>query len=173
MNTPSRLLALAVASLFATAASAQYAPPPPPPPPPPPAQQGAIPPPPPPPPAAPVSPTAPAEQQALPAPPPPGAADQAGTLTQPMSAPTTTPGLTEQRSVQFQNAQGATVTVNYGMPEPTNYGPKPPFSQLDANHDGRISQSEAQAYLPLYNDWLHVAPHASSISKAQYDGWND
>lgn len=177
MNTPSRLLALAVASLFATAASAQYAPPPPPPPPP--AQQGAIPPPPPPPPAAPVAPTAPAEQQSLPAPPPqpppppPDAADQAGASAQPMPVPTATPGMTEQRSVQFQNAQGATVTVNYGMPEPTNYGPKPPFSQLDANHDGRISQSEAQAYLPLYNDWLHVAPHASSISKAQYDGWND
>lgn len=173
MNTPSRLLALAVASLFATAASAQYAPPPPPPPPP--AQQGAIPPPPPPPPAAPVAPT---EQQSLPAPPPPpppppGAVDQANVPAQPMAAPSATPGMTQEHSVQFQNPQGATVTVNYGMPEPTNYGPKPPFSQLDVNHDGRISQSEAQAYLPLYNDWLHVAPHASSISKAQYDSWND
>ena len=75
--------------------------------------------------------------------------------------------------MQFQNAQGVTVTVNYGMPQPDNFGPKPAFSQLDSNHDGRISQSEAQAYLPLYNDWLHVAPHASSISQAQYNGWND
>lgn len=164
MNTPSRLLALAVASLFATAAVAQYAPPPPPPP----ATQGAIPPPPPPPPAAPAAP------QSLPAPPPPPPpADQADLPAQPMAAPSATPGMTEEHSVQFQNPQGATVTVNYGMPEPTNYGPKPPFAQLDTNHDGRISQSEAQAYLPLYNDWLHVAPHASSISKAQYDAWND
>ena len=91
-----------------------------------------------------------------------------------MSAPAASGGgLTEARSVQFQDAQGVNVTVNYGMPQPDNFGPKPPFSQLDSNHDGRISQSEAQAYLPLYNDWLHVAPHASSISQAQYDGWND
>lgn len=90
-----------------------------------------------------------------------------------MSAPASSGGMSEQRSVQFQDRQGATVTVNYGMPEPTQYGPKPQFSQLDTNHDGRISQSEAQAYLPLYNDWLHVAPHASSIGQAQYNNWND
>jgi hypothetical protein len=90
-----------------------------------------------------------------------------------MSTTATTGGMTEQRSVQFQDAQGATVTVNYGMPAPTDYGPKPPFSQLDANHDGRISQSEAQGYLPLVNDWIHVAHHADSIGKAQYDAWND
>ncbi|HET9836404.1 MAG TPA: hypothetical protein VFP88_08700 [Rhodanobacteraceae bacterium] len=169
MNAPSRLLALAVASLFATAAVAQYAPPPPPPPPPPPAQ-GAIPPPPPPPPAAPVAPTAPAEQQSLPAPPP--ASDQTYP-DQNTSAPATTGGMTNERSVQFQNQQGATVTVNYGMPAPTQYGPKPPFAQLDTSHDGRISQAEAQAYLPLVNDWIHVAHHADSISKAQYQAWND
>jgi hypothetical protein len=81
--------------------------------------------------------------------------------------------MTNERSTQFQDAQGATVTVNYGMPAPTDYGPKPPFSQLDANHDGHISQSEAQGYLPLVNDWIHVAHHASSITKAQYDAWND
>lgn len=177
MNAPSRLLALAVASLFATTAVAQYAPPPPPPPPPP--AQGAMPPPPPPPPppAAPVAPTAPAEQQSLPAPPPPPpppTSDQTGaSADQNISATATTGGMTDERSVQFQNEQGATVTVNSGMPAPANYGPKPPFSQLDTNHDGRISQSEAQAYLPLVNDWLHVAHHAGSIGKAQYQAWND
>lgn len=170
MNVSSRLLALAAGSLLATAAMAQYAPPPPPPPPP--ADQGAIPPPPPPPPAAPVAPTAPAEQQSLPPPPPPAASGQTS-ADQGMSASATTGGMTDERSVEFQNAQGATVTVNYGMPAPTDYGPKPPFSQLDTNHDGRISQSEAQAYLPLVNDWIHVAHHANSITKAQYEAWND
>jgi hypothetical protein len=87
--------------------------------------------------------------------------------------PSTTGGMTNQRSVQFQNEQGATVTVNYGMPPPTDYGPKPPFAQLDTNHDGRISESEAQGYVPLVNDWLHVAHHAGSITKAQYEAWND
>jgi hypothetical protein len=175
MNVPSRLLALAVSSLFATAAVAQYAPAPPPPPPPP-AEQGAIPPPPPPPPAAPVAPTAPAEQQSLPAPPPPppGAGDQTGASgDQTMTTPTATSGgMSEERSVQFQDQQGATVTVNYGMPAPTDYGPKPAFSQLDTNHDGHISKSEAEAYPLLANDWLHVAHHADSISKAQYQAWN-
>lgn len=89
-----------------------------------------------------------------------------------MSAQPPTAGLTEERSVQFRNNQGATVTVNYGMPEPTQYGPKPSFSALDANHDGRISESEAQAYPLLANDWIHVAHHASSIGKAQYDAWD-
>lgn len=176
MNVPSRLLALAVSSLFATAAVAQYAPAPPPPPPP--AEQGAIPPPPPPPPAAPVAPTAPAEQQSLPAPPPPPPpqpVDQTGASgDQTMAAPeAASGGMSEERSVQFQNQQGATVTVNYGMPAPTDYGPKPAFSQLDTNHDGHISKSEAQAYPLLANDWLHVAHHADSISKAQYQAWSD
>lgn len=79
--------------------------------------------------------------------------------------------MANQQSTQFQNQQGATVTVNYGMPAPINYGPKPPFSQLDTNHDGRITQSEAHAYILLYNDWIHVAGHGNSISKAQYNAW--
>ncbi|HXS73444.1 MAG TPA: hypothetical protein VN725_05315 [Rhodanobacteraceae bacterium] len=72
----------------------------------------------------------------------------------------------------MQTPQG-TLTVNSGMPPATDYGPKPPFAQLDTNHDGRIDQNEAQAYIPLENDWIHVAHHASSISKAQYAAWGD
>jgi len=163
MNARSRLLALAVASLFATAAMAQYAPPPPPsppaptqdampppPPPPPPAAQDTMPPPPPAPPAPPV-------EQPAPPPPPPAPAPLAGT---------------PNGSAQLQTPQG-TLTVNSGMPPATDYGPKPPFAQLDTNHDGRIDQNEAQAYIPLENDWIHVAHHASSISKAQYAAWGD
>lgn len=68
--------------------------------------------------------------------------------------------------------QGSTLTVNSGMPPAPDYGPKPAFEQLDANHDGRITQDEAQAYPLLDNDWIHVAHHRSSISKSDYAKWD-
>lgn len=144
MRYRSPLLAFAVASLLATAAVAQDAPPPPPPPPPP-------------------------AEAPMPLPPPPAPnmpADQGS-----MSMPAPAASMTDEHSAQIQ-ANGQKVTVDSGMPPPDNAGPKPPFSQLDANHDGRISQEEAQAYLPLYNDWIHVAHHAKSITRKQYEAWH-
>lgn len=79
--------------------------------------------------------------------------------------------MTDQQSSQMQTPQGTT-TVNSGMPPAPDYGPKPPFAQLDANHDGHISQEEAQAYPLLYNDWIHVAHHSKNISKSQYAAWD-
>ncbi|MEO6968645.1 MAG: EF-hand domain-containing protein [Rhodanobacteraceae bacterium] len=153
MKSRSPLLAFAVASLFATAAMAQDAmsPPPPPPPPAPPMQP--MPPPPPP----------PTAQSSMPM--APAAPTVNETPSQPVAA-----GAGEM-STQMQTPQG-TATINSGMPPATNYGPKPPFAQLDTNHDGRISQEEAQAYPLLYNDWIHVAHHAKSITKSQYAKWD-
>lgn len=150
MKSRSTVLAFAVASLFATAAMAQNTMPPVPPPVPP--APGAVPSPQPPPP--PPMPEAMPPPAAPTAPPPPMAAG----------------GMTDQHSSQMQ-ANGTNVTVSSGMPAPTDYGPKPSFSQLDVNHNGRISHEEAKAYLLLYNDWLHVAGHGNSISKAQYARW--
>lgn len=151
MKFRSPLLAFAAASLFATAAMAQDAMPPPPPPPPAPPMQPMPPPPPPPPADQSSTPPAPADQGAMPAAP-------AGAMT-------------DQQSTQMQTPQG-TSTVNSGMPAPDNNGPKPPFAQLDANHNGHISHDEAQGYPLLYNDWIHVAHHAKSISKSQYAKWD-
>ena len=65
-----------------------------------------------------------------------------------------------------------TVTVRSSQPAPVNYGPAPPFEQLDANHDGRISREEAQAYIPLFNDFDYLAHHADKISRGQFERWN-
>lgn len=65
-----------------------------------------------------------------------------------------------------------TVTVHSGQPTPVNYGPAPPFEQLDTNHDGRISREEANAYIPLFNDFDYLAHGAGSISHRQFDNWN-
>jgi hypothetical protein len=161
MKPRSRVLALAVASLFAATALAQEAPPPPPPPPPAPAQSAM---PPAPPPAQPAQPVPPAPPAAPMAP-----AEQAQPMAQQGSMPAAGGSLTDVHTAQI----GPSITVNSGMPPGEDYGPKPPFDQLDANHDGRITQDEAKSYLPLYNDWIHVAGHGSSISKSQYAHWTD
>jgi hypothetical protein len=52
-----------------------------------------------------------------------------------------------------------------------DYGPPPSFAALDANHDGRIGQDEAQAYPPLDSDFLYASGQGKSISRAQYEKW--
>lgn len=141
MKIPSRMLAFTVASLLAATAFAQDAGAPPPPPPPPPAQVA-----PPAPPAAPAEPMQPMSQQG--------------------AMPAASGSLTDVHSAQI----GPSITVNSGMPAGDDYGPKPPFAQL-ANGKKCISHDAAQAYLPLYNDWLHAAGHGNCISKSQYERW--
>lgn len=69
-------------------------------------------------------------------------------------------------------SNGGTLTVHSGMPENVQrYGPPPPFSQLDTNHDGRISEEEANAYPPLASDFLFASGQGKTISKAQYQKW--
>ena len=70
------------------------------------------------------------------------------------------------------DSNGGTLTVNAGMPDQVRqYGPPPPFATLDSNHDGRISESEAQAYPPLDSDFLYASGEARTISRAQYEKW--
>ncbi|HEX7348168.1 MAG TPA: hypothetical protein VF264_00775, partial [Rhodanobacteraceae bacterium] len=53
------------------------------------------------------------------------------------------------------DSHGGTLTVHAGMPaHVTQYGPPPAFGVLDTNHDGRISEQEAEAYPPLDSDFL-------------------
>lgn len=70
------------------------------------------------------------------------------------------------------DSNGGTLTVNAGMPDQVKqYGPPPPFATLDSNHDGRIDESEAQAYPPLDSDFLYASGQARTISRAQYEKW--
>ena len=71
-----------------------------------------------------------------------------------------------------RTSESSTVIVRSSQPTPVNYGPAPPFAQLDTNHDGRISREEANAYIPLFNDFDYLAHGANSISHKQFDNWN-
>lgn len=147
MKSRSCLLAFAVASLFATAAMAQQT-----------AQMPPVPP--------PVQP-APGAMPAPPPPPPPAPMPPMDS-----QAPMAQSDMGNQQSSQYTSPNGTQVTVNSGMPAPADYGPRPSFSQLDVNHDGRVTHEEAKAYLLLYNDWINVAHHRNYITRAQYDRWN-
>ncbi len=170
-------LASAIAmTLFGVAAAATASPqqttqpmPPPPPtqpmPPPPPAQPM-----PPPPPTQPTPPTPPAQpmppptQQAMPAQPQPSQSLQSGTGFY--------QGTETSAQYPLSDSNGGTLTVNAGMPEQVkDYGPPPSFTTLDANHDGRISPEEAQAYPPLDSDFLYASGQGKSISRGQYQKW--
>jgi ABC-type glycerol-3-phosphate transport system substrate-binding protein len=72
-------------------------------------------------------------------------------------------------------ADGTPVTVTSGQPPKDAYTPAPAFEQLDTNHDGFISREEAEAYLPLLNDYDNLLTeyhHPKAISKRQFDTWN-
>ena len=70
------------------------------------------------------------------------------------------------------DSNGGTLTVNAGMPaDAKDYGPPPSFATLDANHDGRISPDEAQAYPPLDSDFLYASGQGKSVSRDRYEKW--
>lgn len=70
------------------------------------------------------------------------------------------------------DSNGGTLTVHAGMSaQVKEYGPPPPFTSLDTNHDGRISEQEAEAYPPLDSDFLFASQQGKSITKAQYQAW--
>jgi hypothetical protein len=83
-----------------------------------------------------------------------------------------TTALAQNSGMQTTDRNGNSLTVRSSQPAPVNYGPAPPFEQLDANHDGRISRDEANAYIPLFNDFDYLAHGAGSISRRQFDKWN-
>lgn len=127
---------------------------------------------PPPPPTEPTPPTPPA--QPMPPTPTPRPTPQA--QPQPSQSPESGTGFYQgtETSAQYPlpDSNGGTLTVNAGMPaEAKDYGPPPSFATLDANHDGRISPDEAQAYPPLDSDFLYASGQGKSVSRDRYEKW--
>jgi hypothetical protein len=73
---------------------------------------------------------------------------------------------------RFTAADGTQVTVTSGQPPAKSYGPRPSFEQLDTNRDGTITRDEAEAYIPLLNDFDNLAHHVPGISRRAYARWD-
>ena len=78
----------------------------------------------------------------------------------------------QDQVTRYTQRDGTQVTLVSGQPHERSYGPKPAFEQLDANRDGFIDSSEAQAYIPLFNDFDHLAFHTTRISQQSYASWD-
>jgi len=77
----------------------------------------------------------------------------------------------DNSTAQYQTPQGE-LTVHSGQPQPQDYGPPPPFAQLDANKRGFLTSTEADAYPPLANDFIHAdANRDGKVSRAEYERW--
>jgi len=73
---------------------------------------------------------------------------------------------------EYTTNEGTQVTVVSGQPAPRTYGPKPAFEQLDANRDGIITREEAQAYMPLFNDYDNLVHHVAGVTPKMYARWD-
>ncbi|TAN07379.1 MAG: hypothetical protein EPN36_01705 [Rhodanobacteraceae bacterium] len=122
-----------------------------------------------------------ASQQTPPPPPPPPTtmpAQPAPPAAQPQAVPQQGAsgqfyqGTETSATYPLPDSHGGTLTVNAGMPAQfQNYGPPPSFKSLDKNHDGRISEAEAQAYPPLDSDFLYASGGGKYVTRAQYEKW--
>ena len=74
--------------------------------------------------------------------------------------------------LRYVGDDGQLVTVVSGQPHDPTPPPKPSFEQLDLNHDGIITRDEAQAYLPLYNDYDNLVHHVAGITPRMYARWD-
>ena len=74
-------------------------------------------------------------------------------------------------SAQYQTPQGE-LLVRTSQPAAHDYGPPPPFAQLDATHAGFITAAQADHYPPLANDFIQADRNRDGrISKAEYERW--
>nr|WP_199045331.1 hypothetical protein [Dyella sp. ASV24] len=70
------------------------------------------------------------------------------------------------------NGTGNQVTIRSVQAGALPDAPRPSFESLDTNHDGFISESEAEAYSPLANDYLYLAPSGSrGVTREAYRRW--
>lgn len=78
----------------------------------------------------------------------------------------------DTRTTTYQTARGQ-LTVNWGQPPARQFGPPPAFAVLASGDDGYISSTEATAYPPLANDFIHADGNRDGrISNAEYTRWS-
>lgn len=81
------------------------------------------------------------------------------------------PASTDTHTTTYQTAQGPLV-VNWGQPAMRQYGPPPPFAQLDRSGSGFIGSDDAAGFPPLANDFIHADGNRDGrISSAEYARW--
>jgi len=72
---------------------------------------------------------------------------------------------------ELQTRDG-TVEVRWGRTDVPTPGPKPPFAELDRDHNGRIDESEALGWAGLANDFILAdRDRNGSISPREYQHW--
>lgn len=77
---------------------------------------------------------------------------------------------TDRQTANYETPEGQ-LTVHSGQPGPRTYASPPPFAQLSGGK-GYISQSDAQGYDLLANDFIHADDNRDGrISQAEYDHW--
>lgn len=77
----------------------------------------------------------------------------------------------DQSTAQYNTPQGE-LTVHSGPAPVRDYGPPPPFAQLDTQGRGFLSSTQADAYPPLANDFIHAdANRDGKVSRAEYERW--
>lgn len=78
---------------------------------------------------------------------------------------------TQARETTYRTPEGELV-VHTGEPARRDFGPPPAFAQLARDGTGYISSSEAAAYPPLANDFIHADGNRDGrVSKAEYERW--
>jgi len=78
----------------------------------------------------------------------------------------------QQSSAVYPTPQGE-VVVHTGQPGPRDFGPPPPFEQLDRAGLGAIGADEADAYPPLANDFIHADGNRDGrVSRREYQHWS-
>jgi len=91
-------------------------------------------------------------------------------MSTPPPAPATTAAMPSPNTADMQTPKGE-VTINSAPSPAPTIGSAPSFEQLSGGGKS-ISESQAEAYPPLANDFIHADTNRDGkISKAEYQHW--
>jgi len=77
----------------------------------------------------------------------------------------------DTHTTTYRTPEGPLI-VHWGQPAPRQFGPPPPFAQLDRRGAGFITSDEATAYPPLANDFIYADSNRDGrLSRAEYERW--